>query len=76
MYNTVNGISLEVDDFLVLYWDQSVELHYYEVKGADMQTFSVVSFLFSSCKTELAGFLSYFCACVIALIAKMFQPTV
>ena len=38
------------------------------------KTFSVVSFFFSSSKTELAGFLSYFCACVIALIAKMFQP--
>lgn len=37
------------------------------------QTFSVESFFFSSCKTELTGFLSYFCACVIALIAKMFQ---
>ena len=37
------------------------------------QTFSVESFFFSSCNTELAGFLSYFCTCVIALIAKMFQ---
>lgn len=73
MYKYLNGISLGVDDFLVLFWDQSVELHYYEVNGADI--FSCI-FFFSSCKAELAGFLSYFGACVIALIAKMFQPIV